>query len=228
MGIGKQLRANRRPRSLPSQYPRLASRTQNPQRTFMPSLHSKAATATMIITCSCRDHRSSSTLQQGGPMDQTKQPSHLSSSHLVLKQGSFVYDPARPDQPNQLNQPGPADIRLTWEGGATKSRTMPLRLQGPSWLHRGIWSLHPQGPRSLGSHSPFDLCNGAMSLFQNSRPTSSPRYDGNTSLSRSMSPHKRDWAQHIMSAQTQTVRRRSRLRICAAVNTTNPDFIRCH
>lgn len=30
-----------RPLSLPSQYPRLASRTQNPQDTFMPSLHSR-------------------------------------------------------------------------------------------------------------------------------------------------------------------------------------------
>lgn len=140
-------------------------------------------------------------------MGQTQQPSHLlSSSQLVLKQGFFVSDPARPDQPNQL---GPADIRLTWEGEDTKSPTMPVRLQGPSWLHRGIWSLHPQEPGCLGSLSPFDLCNGAMSLFQNSRPTSSPRYDGNTSLSRSESPHRADWAQHIMSAQTQTVRRRS-------------------
>lgn len=122
MGIGKQLRANRRPRSLPSQYPRLASRTQNPQGTFMPSLHSKPATATMIITCIHCDHRSYSTTQYGGPMDQTQQPSHLlSSSQLVLKQDSFVYDPARPDQPNQL---GPADIRLTWE---REARSRPRR-----------------------------------------------------------------------------------------------------
>lgn len=59
-----------------------------------------------------------------------------------------------------------------------------------------------------GRHSPFGLCNGAMSFFQNSRPTSSARYDGNTSLSRPRSPHRRDWTPHIMSAQTQAVRRR--------------------
>lgn len=57
-----------------------------------------------------------------------------------------------------------------------------------------------------GRHSPFGLCNGAMSFFQNSRPTSSARYDGNTSLSRPRSPHRRDWTPHIMSAQTQAVR----------------------
>lgn len=151
MGIGKQLRANRRPRSLPSQYPRLASRTQNPQGTFMPSLHSKPATATMIITCIHCNHRSSSTLQHGGPMDQTQQPSHLlSSSHLVLKHGSFVYDPARPDRPNQPNQPGPADIRLTWEGRGTKS---PVRLQRTVMASSGNLGIAPPG--TLWSWQPF-------------------------------------------------------------------------
>lgn len=86
---------------------------------------------------------------------------------------------------------------------------MTVRLQGPSWLHRGIWSLHTQGPRCLGSLSPLDLCNGAMSFFQNSRPTSRARYDVNTSLSRPESPHRRDWTPHIRSAWTQTIRRRS-------------------
>lgn len=168
----------------------------------MPSLHSKTDHSHHyyhICIHSLQPQESPRLLlQRGAPFDRTPQLSHLlSSSHLVLKQGYFVHDQVRPDQ---SSQPGPADIRLTPYMGPRRSTTMPVRLQGPSWLHRGIWPLHTQAPRRLGSLSSFDLCNGAMSLFQNSRPTSSARYDVNTSLSRSISPHRRDWTPHIMSA----------------------------
>lgn len=94
-------------------------------------------------------------------------------------------------------------------------------------LHTGT---RHREPLCLGSHSPFDLCNGAMSCFQNPRPhirCSLRRQHVPLPLK---SPHSKETGHRtIMSAQTQRPYAHAcRLRICAVVNTTNPDLIRCH
>lgn len=165
VGIGKLLRANRVPFACP---PNIQAWPVGPRTPRMPSCRPCTADTAYCPQPRFRSHAfiASSSSLCWASLTGANQTSHLlSSSRLFLKQGSFDHDQTRPDQTttrsDQSNQPGPADIRLTWARADTPSPTMPVRLQGPSWLHRGIWSLHTQairdGPHCLGSHSPFDV-----------------------------------------------------------------------
>ncbi|KAG8167817.1 hypothetical protein KVR01_003506 [Diaporthe batatas] len=115
-------------------------------------LHARTpSTATIVITRTLV-----SSVPQAGPLH--PRPGH-----------------ARPRQ-QTARQPDPAD---TW--AIVVARCPDVReVAGTVMASSGNLALAQpgnRGPHCLGSHSPFDLCNGAMSCFQNSRPTSSARYD---------------------------------------------------
>lgn len=84
-------------------------------------------------------------------------------------------------------------------------------MQGPSWLHRGIWPLHIQEIVGHIVLAAIPLSISATAPCPASRlpaPHPSARYDLTTSLSRTSLPTEID---------------PSRLRICAVVDTTNPE-----
>lgn len=172
MGIGKQLWANRSPRSLPCQYPRLASR-------FMPgsaqqhTVHSHDCYHTQQLRAS-----SSGLAAPAQCMGELTRCLILSALVSSVPQARLLH--LRPGQVRPASQtsrtskqPDPADTRLT---RAIAHDALDAReVAGTVMASSGNLAFAQPGNRGsycLGSHSPFDLCNGAMSCFQNSSPTS--------------------------------------------------------